>query len=103
MLIIALIAGRGAEDPAISVVTMLTDCPSGLDSQKRLSLWVEAGLVCALQFWDKTGSGGGGGEGQNGSEKVGGQADPNEGEKGMGERPPKSHLQPCKEPSGGGQ
>ena len=103
MLIIALIAGRGAEDPAISVVTMLlTNCPSRLDSQKRLSLWVEAGLVCALQFWDKTGSGGGGGEGQNGSKKVGGQADPNEGKWGLGETP-KSHLQPCKEPSGGGQ
>ena len=77
MLIIALIAGRGAEDPTISVVMMLTDCPSGLNSQKRLSLWVEAArLLCALQLQDKTGSGGGGGggEGQNGSKKVGGSS-----------------------------
>ena len=104
MLIIALIAGRGAEDPAISVVTMLTDCPStGLDSQKRLSLWVEAaGLVCALQFWDKTGSGGGGGEGQNGSKKEEGQVDPETRGKGNWEGH-KNHLQPCKEPSGDGQ
>ena len=52
----------------------------------------------ALQFWDKTGSGGGGGEGQNGSEKVGGQADPNEGKRGLGETLQKVTCNPAKSP-----
>ena len=99
MLIIALIAGRGAEDPAISVVTILTDSPSGLDSQKRLSLWLEAaGLVCALQFWDKTGSGG---RRRRGSKRVqkgwGVKQTPKRGEKGI-ERPTKITCNPAKSP-----
>ena len=145
VLMIALIAGRGPEDPTIAVVMkltdcssgldsqflfqgfphlnkykntntqlqkykytntntilvvmMLTNCPSGLDSQKRLSLWVEAGRACVhFTFGTKQGRGEEKARVKTGPKRwVGGQLT-RKGEKGR-----KSHLQPCKEPSGGGQ
>ena len=83
----------------ILVVMMLTNCPSGLDSQKRLSLWVEAGRACVhFTFGTKQGRGEEKARVKTGPKRwVGGQLT-RKGKKGR-----KSHLQPCKEPSGGGQ
>ena len=100
MLIIALIAGRGAEDPTISVVMMLTDCPSGLNSHcVTFTLGGGWARVCTSVL----GQNRVGGRRRRGSKRVQKgwrvKQSPNEGSREID----KSHLQPCKEPSGDGQ